>query len=170
MKVFESGQDWKIAALRNHFHVHFLFGDYMKKKYFDIVYEQANRAFNAGEIPVGCIIVKNNVVIARSHNKREKMNYVLGHAELLALQDASKLLGNWRLEGCDVYISLDPCPMCAAALAQARVRGIYCAVSSTNNDEKAIVNKIIPKKTKFLSDLDVERSSTLLKNFFKNKR
>ena len=98
------------------------------------------------------------------------MNSVLGHAELLALQDASKLLGNWRLEGCDVYISLDPCPMCAAALAQARVRGIYCGVSSTNLDENEIVEKIIPKKTKFISDLDVERSSSLLKNFFKNKR
>ena len=142
----------------------------MKKKYFDVVYDEARKAVNAGEIPVGCIIVKNNVIIARSHNKREKMNSVLGHAELLALQDASKLLGNWRLEGCDVYISLDPCPMCAAALAQARVRGIYCGVSYTNLDENDIVEKIIPKKTKFISDLDVERSSSLLKNFFKNKR
>lgn len=150
--------------------MHFLFGDDMKKKYFDVVYDEAKKAVNAGEIPVGCIIVKNNVIIARSHNKREKMNSVLGHAELLALQDASKLLGNWRLEGCDVYISLDPCPMCAAALAQARVRGIYCGVSSTNLDENDIVEKIIPKKTKFISDLDVERSSSLLKNFFKNKR
>ena len=150
--------------------MHFLFGDDMKKKYFDVVYDEAKKAVNAGEIPVGCIIVKNNVIIARSHNKREKMNSVLGHAELLALQDASKLLGNWRLEGCDVYISLDPCPMCAAALAQARVRGIYCGVSSTNLDENEIVEKIIPKKTKFISDLDVERSSSLLKNFFKNKR
>lgn len=150
--------------------MHFLFGDDMKKKYFDVVYDEARKAVNAGEIPVGCIIVKNNVIIARSHNKREKMNSVLGHAELLALQDASKLLGNWRLEGCDVYISLDPCPMCAAALAQARVRGIYCGVSSTNLDENDIVEKIIPKKTKFISDLDVERSSSLLKNFFKNKR
>ena len=150
--------------------MHFLFGDDMKKKYFDVVYDEARKAVNAGEIPVGCIIVKNNVIIARSHNKREKMNSVLGHAELLALQDASKLLGNWRLEGCDVYISLDPCPMCAAALAQARVRGIYCGVSYTNLDENDIVEKIIPKKTKFISDLDVERSSSLLKNFFKNKR
>ena len=150
--------------------MHFLFGDDMKKKYFDVVYDEAKKAVNAGEIPVGCIIVKNNVIIARSHNKREKMNSVLGHAELLALQDASKLLGNWRLEGCDVYISLDTCPMCAAALAQARVRGIYCGVSSTNLDENDIVEKIIPKKTKFISDLDVERSSSLLKNFFKNKR
>ena len=150
--------------------MHFLFGDNMKRKYFDIVYEEANKAFNVGEIPVGCIIVKNNVVIARTHNRREKMNSVLGHAELLAIQDASKLLGNWRLSGCDVYISLDPCPMCAAALNQARVRGIYCGVTSTNNDEKDVVNKIISKKIKFISDLDEERSSALLKKFFKNRR
>ena len=136
--------------------MHFLFGDDMKKKYFDVVYDEARKAVNAGEIPVGCIIVKNNVIIARSHNKREKMNSVLGHAELLAIEEASA--------------KLDPCPMCAAALAQARVRGIYCGVSSTNLDENEIVEKIIPKKTKFISDLDVERSSSLLKNFFKNKR
>lgn len=83
--------------------------------------KQAKLAEAKNEVPVGCVIVHEGKVIARTHNLREEKQDPLCHAEMLAIQKAAKKLGSWRLEGCEIFVTLEPCPMCAAALQQARI-------------------------------------------------
>ncbi|MCD6531094.1 tRNA adenosine(34) deaminase TadA [bacterium] len=85
---------------------------------------EAEKAKQIGEIPIGCVIVKDGEIIGRGHNLRESTNDPTAHAEIIAMRQASKKISNWRLEGCEVYVTLEPCPMCAAALIMAGVRRI----------------------------------------------
>ena len=83
---------------------------------------EARVAFELGEIPVGALVTKNGEIIGRGHNTRERDDDISGHAEINALKDAAKRLGNWDLSGCNIYVTLEPCPMCAGAIMQARIR------------------------------------------------
>ena len=132
MKVIEPGQDWKIAALRSAFHVHFLFGGNMKNEFLDLAFYYAEKAFQENEVPIGAVIVKNGEVISFGYNMKEKKCSVLDHAELIAIRKAEEKLQNWRLDDCDLYITLDPCPMCASAIKQARIKNVYSAVSNSD--------------------------------------
>ena len=85
----------------------------------------AKRAETYGEVPIGALVVHNGEIIAQAYNKREKTFNATGHAELLAIQSACKKLGSWRLSSCDLYVSLEPCLMCAGALVQSRIRAVY---------------------------------------------
>ena len=87
--------------------------------------KEAQKAYKELEIPVGCVIVKDGVIIARSHNQKEKKHDTTKHAEITAIQRASKKLKAWRLENCDMYVTLEPCSMCAGALIQARIHKVY---------------------------------------------
>ena len=88
----------------------------------------AEEAFSAGEVPVGAVVVKDGKVIGRGRNRREEHQSVLGHAELEAMEQAAKVLGSWRLTGCTLYVTLEPCPMCAGAILNARIsRVVYGA-------------------------------------------
>lgn len=82
---------------------------------------QAKRAYAKGETPIGCVIVSEDRVIARGYNKRNEKKNTLAHAEIIAINKASRVLGDWRLEGCTMYVTLEPCPMCAGAIVQARI-------------------------------------------------
>lgn len=86
--------------------------------------KEAQKAYHKGEVPVGCVIVYQNEIIARGHNLREKKQQSYAHAEMLALKKACKRLKTWRLEECDIYITLEPCPMCSGAILQSRIRSI----------------------------------------------
>lgn len=90
--------------------------DYMRE-----ALDEAQRARDAGELPVGCVIVRDGEIVARAHNERERTGDPTAHAEVLALRRAAERLGGWRLNGCTLYVTLEPCPMCAGALVQARV-------------------------------------------------
>ena len=83
--------------------------------------DEARRAAAAGEVPVGAVVVKDGRVIGRGHNRREADQDPLAHAELIAIAEAARALGSWRLEGCSLYVTLEPCPMCAGALVASRV-------------------------------------------------
>ena len=83
---------------------------------------EARLAFDAGEIPVGAVVVKGGVVVGRGHNTREADLDISGHAEINALRDAARELGTWDLSGCVIYVTLEPCPMCAGAILQSRIR------------------------------------------------
>lgn len=83
--------------------------------------EEAGTAAREGEVPVGCVIVKDGRIIARGHNTREADQSVFAHAEITAMQQACEALGTWRLEGCTLYVTLEPCPMCAGAMIQSRL-------------------------------------------------
>lgn len=147
----------------------------MNLKYLDIAIEEAKQAFLEGEVPVGCVIVKDNVIIAQTHNKKEQDNCATRHAEILAVEKASSVLNNWRLDGCDVYVTLEPCPMCASALKQARVNHIFCGLSNLDSDNFEIIKQILKKdknnKEVFVTNnLAVEKVDSIMKLFFKNRR
>jgi tRNA(adenine34) deaminase len=93
----------------------------MYEAYMDKAISLAEKAYECGDVPIGCIIVKDNKIIARGYNKRNKKKTTLAHAELLAIELASKKLGDWRLEECTMYVTLEPCQMCAGAIVQARI-------------------------------------------------
>lgn len=147
----------------------------MDLKYMDMAIEEARRAFEEDEVPVGCVIVKNNQILALTHNRKEQMNSATKHAEILAIEEASSKLNNWRLDGCDVYITLEPCPMCASALKQARVSHIFCGLSNSDFRNYEIVLKILESdknnaSVPIINDLAVEKVDKIMKDFFRNRR
>jgi len=147
----------------------------MNQKFLDLAFKYAKKAYDLGEIPIGAVIVKDNKVISYGYNTKEKNNNVLKHAELIAIEKASKKLNNWRLDGCDIYITLDPCPMCASAIHQARINNVYSALNNSNSKNLDIINNIFEKdktnpKTNFISNVSRETSKELLNDFFSIKR
>lgn len=105
----------------------------MYNKYMNIAIEEAKKALNKGEIPVGAVIVKDNIVIAKAHNTREGIQNTLAHAEIIAIDQACKYLNNWRLDECDLYVTLEPCPMCCGAVLQSRIKNVYFGAYSREN-------------------------------------
>lgn len=93
----------------------------MHEKYMMEALKQAEKAGEIGEVPIGCVIVYEDRIIARGYNQRNKRKSTLAHAEILAIEKASRKLEDWRLEGCVMYVTLEPCPMCAGAIVQARM-------------------------------------------------
>lgn len=85
----------------------------------------AREAAAHGEVPVGCVIVKDGAVVGRGRNRREEKQAVFSHAEMEAIASANEALGTWRLDGCTLYVTLEPCPMCAGAIINARIRRVY---------------------------------------------
>ncbi len=147
----------------------------MNKKFLDLAFKYAKKAYNLGEIPVGAVIVKDNEIISYGYNKKEKDHNVLRHAELIAIEKASKKLCNWRLDGCDIYITLDPCPMCASAIHQARISNVYSALNNSDSENLDIIKRIFKKdktnpKTNFVSNVSRETSKEILNSFFDTKR
>ena len=147
----------------------------MNRKFLDMAFELAEKAYSLNEVPIGAVIVKNDEVIGCGYNQKESNNSVLKHAELIAIEEASKNLNNWRLDDCDIYITLDPCPMCASAIKQARIKNVYSALNNTDDSYLEIINKIFVgdntnPSVNFISNLDVDKSKNLLNSFFKKQR
>lgn len=116
-----------------------------KKYYMNEALKEAMKAYDAGEIPVGAIIVKNDVIIAKAHNLKESKNCAIKHAEIIAIEEACGKLKNWRLIDCDMYITMFPCPMCASAINQSRITRIFYGTIPKYAD-KQTVNKILENK------------------------
>ncbi len=96
-----------------------------EEKFMSLALNEAKKSETQDEVPVGCVIVKDGKVIARTHNNREHTNNPLGHAETLAISKVSKKLESWRLNDCDMFVTLEPCMMCSGAIVQARIRHLY---------------------------------------------
>ena len=110
----------------------------MYEYYMKIAIKEANKAFKINEVPVGAVIVKNKKIIAKAYNKREKTKNVINHAEIIAITKACKKIKNWRLDDCEIYITMEPCMMCSGAIQQSRIKKIIYGVK----DEKwGFVNK-----------------------------
>ena len=147
----------------------------MDLKYFDFAFKEADIAFLQDEVPIGAVIVKNGEIIASAHNKKEQDNCCTSHAEILAIQEASKKLNNWRLDDCDIYVTLDPCPMCASAIKQARIKNTFSALNNSDFSNLDIIEKIFQKdkvnnSVHFESNLAVDLSKNYLNNFFEKQR
>ena len=142
--------------------------------YMNLAIEEAKKAFNKGEVPVGVVIVKNGEVISCQHNLKEEKKLTIAHAEILAIEEASKKLNNWRLSGCEIYVTLEPCPMCAAAIAQSRISKLY--IGTFNKDMGACGSTVnLLDYDIFNWKVDVkwcynQICSDLLTKFFKNRR
>ena len=135
----------------------------MEKKYIELVLKEAKKAYNSGEVPVGAVIIKNNKIIAKAHNMVEKKKNSIMHAEIIAITKASKKIRNWRLNNCDMYVSLEPCDMCKAAILLSRINKVYYLVKK---DKNININK---NKFIYLSDYE-KKSLNLIQEFFKNRR
>ena len=105
----------------------------MKEHFMKLAIQQSKRALNNNEVPIGAVIVKDNKVIARGYNKREKTKSSINHAEIIAIQKATKVVKDWRLEDCDIYVTLEPCPMCAGAIVNARIKNVYFGAYDKNS-------------------------------------
>lgn len=136
---------------------------------------QAKKAYKLTEVPIGCVIVKDNKIIASGYNRRRTDCSTLAHAELIAIKKASKKLGDWRLEGCSMYVTLEPCQMCAGALVQSRIDKVYigamnpkagCAGSLLNLFNIPAFNHQVETEYGILQ----EECSEMLSNFFKELR
>ena len=137
--------------------------------------EEANKAKAIGEVPIGAVIVKDGQIIARAHNLREKIQLSNAHAEMLAISKANEVVGSWRLEDCIMYVTLEPCPMCAGAIVQCRMGRVVigamnakagCAGSILNILQMPQFNHQVEMETGVLE----EECSTMLSQFFRELR
>ena len=131
--------------------------------------QEAEAAFDKGEIPVGAIIVVEDRIIARTHNLTELLNDVTAHAEMQAITSAANFIGGKYLINCTLYVTLEPCQMCAGALYWSQISKIVYAASDEHRGFKALGTKLHPK-TKVVSGILAEESSELMKRFFIEKR
>jgi len=137
--------------------------------------EEARRAYNLGEVPVGALVVVRGRVLARAHNLRETARDASAHAEFLAMREAARVLGDWRLNEATVYVTLEPCPMCAGAMVQFRAgRLVYGAPDPKAGAVDSLLDLV--RDTRFNHRVDVVRGvladecGCLLKDFFRNLR
>ena len=132
---------------------------------------EAQKARDIDEVPIGCVIVKNSKIISRGHNIRNSSKNPLCHAEIIAINNAAKIIGDWRLENCNLYVTLEPCPMCAGAIIQARLKKIYIGTMDEKTGACGSVLNLL-EDYKFNHTVEVERGilkqecETMLKEFF----
>ena len=136
---------------------------------------QAKKAAKLGEVPIGCVIVYEDKIIARGYNRRKTDKSTLAHAELTAIRRACKSMGDWRLEGCTLYVTLEPCPMCAGAIVQARIpRVVMGAESPKSGCAGSILNLL--EEPRFNHQAEVvrgvlaEEAGAMLREFFSELR
>ena len=146
----------------------------MTSKYMKEALKEAKKAYVKEEVPVGAVVVYNDKIIARGHNVREIKESVLGHAELVAISKASKKIGSWKLEDCDIYVTLEPCPMCSGAIIQSRIKNLYFgAYDPKGGAAGSVLNLYDYKfnhKVNVVGGIMEEECSTIIKEFFKELR
>ena len=139
----------------------------MHEKFMIEAIKEANKSLEINEVPVGAVIVKNGKIISRGHNIKEKKQSSLAHAEIIAIEKATRKVKNWRLIDCDIYVTLEPCPMCASAIKQSRIKKIYYGTGSTDNNNHKIFQDICNSSDNNIMQLEC---SELLRKFFVSKR
>jgi tRNA(adenine34) deaminase len=136
--------------------------------------KQAEEAALMKEVPIGAVIVKDNQVIAVARNERVESNKTTSHAEMIAIEKANKILGSWRLDSCSIYVTIEPCPMCAGTIIQSRISNvIYGAKDQKAGSHTSIVNlfdKNFNHKVNVTSGILENECSEIITNFFKNIR
>ncbi|AFM39132.1 cytosine/adenosine deaminase [Desulfosporosinus acidiphilus SJ4] len=136
---------------------------------------QAQMAYEQGEVPIGAVIVHNDTVIAEAHNEKELRNDPTAHAEILAIQRAAETMGTWRLTDASLYVTLEPCPMCAGAILQARLKNlVYGTMDLKGGATGSVLNvmdfKLWNHKVEVVAGVLEDECSDILKHFFKRLR
>ncbi len=146
-----------------------------KEKFMKEALKEAQKAFNKNEVPVGCVIVQNDKIISRGHNLKETKLDTTYHAEIIAIKKASKKLKSWRLIDCEMYVTLEPCSMCAGAIINSRIKKIYIGTDDEKTGACGSVLNLL-QDYQFNHIVDIERNilkldcESILKDFFKNLR
>ncbi len=147
----------------------------MKNPYMEQAIIEARKASKLGEVPVGAIIVHKGDIIARAHNLRENSNNALAHAEILAINEACKKLNSWRLDHCELYVTLEPCPMCAGAIINSRIGTVYFGAYDLRGGACGSVVNLFAKGSfnhspTLYGGIMEEACEEVLKDFFKKLR
>jgi len=137
--------------------------------------QEAKKAYNKGEVPVGAVVVKHNTIIGRGYNQKELKEDTTLHAEILAIRKASRKISSWRLYDCDLYVTLEPCPMCAGAIINARIRKVFFgALDPKAGAVGSILNLFDYKKfnhnVEYQGEILKSDCEIIIKNFFKELR
>ncbi len=146
-----------------------------KEKFMKEALKEAKRAYEKEEIPVGAVIVKDNKIIARAYNQKEEKRDTTKHAEIIAIQKASKKIDDWRLQDCEMYVTLEPCSMCAGAIIQARIKKIYIGTMDEKTGACGSVLNLL-EDYKFNHKVEIEKDilkpecEEIIKQFFKELR
>ena len=146
-----------------------------KEKFMKEALKEAKKAYKKLEVPVGVVIVKDDKIIAKAYNQKEEKNSPIKHAEIIAIEKACKKLNNWRLNDCEMYVTLEPCSMCAGAIINSRIKKVYIG---TNDEKTGAVGSVLNlmEDYTFNHKVEVEKGickkecETILKNFFKELR
>ena len=147
----------------------------MEEKYMKEAIKQAKKAYAIDETPIGCVIVYEDKIIARGYNRRNTDKSTLAHAEITAIKKACKKLGDWRLEGCTLYVTLEPCPMCAGAIVQSRIdRVVVGSMNPKAGCAGSVLNILQTEgfnhQTELITGILREECSQLMTGFFKELR
>lgn len=147
----------------------------MEEKFMKEALKESKKAYNKLEVPVGAVIVKDGQIIARAHNLKESKKDTTNHAEILAIQKASKKLGSWRLLDCEMYVTLEPCTMCAGAIIQARVGKLYIGTMDYKTGACGSVLNVLEDypfnhKVEYETGILKEECENILQEFFKELR
>lgn len=137
------------------------------KDYMKIALKEAKKAYKQNEVPIGCIIVKNNQIISKSYNQKTLKNIATYHAEILAINKACKKINSWYLDDCVMYTTVEPCLMCTGAIIQSRIPKV---VYGTKNESFGYLSKIKNSKIEIIPHILEKDCQTILSNFFKEKR
>lgn len=137
--------------------------------------KEAKKAFELGEIPIGAVIVKDEEIIARGHNLREITKDPTAHAEIMAIRRASEALGGWRLTNCDLYVTIEPCPMCAGAIMMSRISRLFIGSMDPKGGAAGSLYNIVNDdrlnhKAEIIYDVLSNECSSIMKEFFKKLR
>lgn len=146
----------------------------MDKKFMQLAINEAKKAAIENEVPVGAVIVKDGVVLAAAHNMREQKQNALSHAEIEAINLACKNLGSWRLDGCEMYVTLEPCPMCTGAIINARIKTvIFGAFDKNAGCMDSVINLCdypLGHKVEVYAGICEDECQKILQDFFENLR
>jgi len=141
------------------------------KKFMRIALDEAKKSEE--DVPVGAVLVINNEIIAKSPNKREKLNKPSAHAEILVIDEAAQKINNWQLKNAQLFVTLEPCPMCATLILQSKIKEVYFGAYDTNYGafgSKIDLQKIIKAKTSVKGGILEEECQKIILDFFKDKR
>lgn len=140
------------------------------EKYMDLAIIEANKALRNDEVPIGCIIVANHQIVGRGHNLTETLQDVTAHAEMQAITAAAQTLGGKYLTDCTLYVTVEPCTMCAGAIGWAQIRKVVWGADDEKRGFTQIAPKALHPKCEVIKGVREEECKQLMQNFFKNKR
>ena len=147
----------------------------MDEKYMKIALEEAKVSYRNGDVPVGAVVVGDNKIISTAHNQKEENKNAVMHAEIIAISKACEELKTWHLENCTIYVTLEPCLMCAGAMIQSRIGKLVYATSNEKFGYVESISNVLNNKNNnhhpvIVTNVCQEESQKLLKSFFKDKR